>query len=223
MRIGRPLPLVGLSVALAVAALAVPPVWSHETGSRPQAAKSTRARPTVVLSHTLRSGQTLGEVANRFGVTTAELAKANSITNPDRVRAGRTVTITLEWLCPVRGGAAFVDDFAYVKPNGVMHGGIDLMAKRGTPVVAPLPGRVQAVPNRLGGNAFQFYGVDGTRYYGAHLDRMAATGRVRAGAVIGYVGDTGNARGGPPHLHLEAHPGDVGLANPYPTLVRACR
>jgi murein DD-endopeptidase MepM/ murein hydrolase activator NlpD len=140
--------------------------------------------------------------------------------SPPRALAGPPLPASL-WRCPVPG-AHFVDDFGYVKPTGQVHEGVDLDAPRGTPVVAPVSGMVAEYPNDKGGKAIQLWGDDGNRYYGAHLDAYGRTGRVAAGTVIGRVGNSGDAKGGPTHLHFELHPGGGPAASPYPLLVRAC-
>jgi len=67
-------------------------------------------------------------------------------------------------------------------------------------------------------------GNDGTEYFYTHLAAYAdvAPGqKVSAGRTIGYVGDTGNAKGGPPHLHFEIRTNGVPI-NPTPTARAAC-
>ena len=83
-------------------------------------------------------------------------------------------------------------------------------------------GVVSDHPNALGGLGYFLAGSDGNTYYGAHLEGYAASGSVAKGTVVGYVGNTGDAAGGPPHLHFEIHPGGGAAVNPYPTLVRYC-
>ena len=71
-----------------------------------------------------------------------------------------------------------------------------MLARTGTPLVAVVSGSVQFKQNSLGGNAVWLAGSDGNRYYYAHLSRFEGSSRgVSQGEVIGYVGDTGNARG----------------------------
>jgi murein DD-endopeptidase MepM/ murein hydrolase activator NlpD len=70
-----------------------------------------------------------------------------------------------------------------------------------------------ATPNGLGGQAVIVYGSAGY-VYNAHLDRYGALGSVSTGTIIGYVGNTGDAAGGPTHDHFEWHP-NVIPANPY--------
>jgi murein DD-endopeptidase MepM/ murein hydrolase activator NlpD len=76
--------------------------------------------------------------------------------------------------------------------------------------------------NELGGNTVHLTGVDGNGYYYAHMDSWASVGQVTKGTVIGYVGDTGNARFSTPHLHFEIHPGNGAAVNPYPTVKANC-
>lgn len=102
------------------------------------------------------------------------------------------------------------DSFAYRRPDGLIHWGIDIFRPAGEPVFAVVDGYVRLAENPLGG--ISAYVVNDTRefrFYYAHLDGYAAGLRdgafVRRGELIGYVGNTGNARGTRPHLHFEVH------------------
>jgi len=127
------------------------------------------------------------------------------------------------WICPVQGPRAFGNDFGDPRGGGRRrHQGNDILAPRGTPVVAPVSGMVRQHNSSLGGLSFYLNGSDGIVYFGTHLNSYGASGRVSAGTVVGTVGTTGNASGGPPHLHFEMHPGGGGAVNPYPTLRQYC-
>lgn len=100
------------------------------------------------------------------------------------------------------------DSYLEARSGGREHQGIDIMAPRGTPVLAVADGRIVKLhQGPRGGNSIYQLDSDGrTRYYYAHLDRYAdglARGKaVSQGDTIGYVGDTGNARPGDCHLHF---------------------
>jgi len=100
------------------------------------------------------------------------------------------------------------DDFAHPRGNGRTHGAIDILASRGTPVVAAVDGTIRKLfTSRTGGlTIYQFDRGENRVYYYAHLDSYArglAEGLVvRQGTVIGYVGTTGNAPADTPHLHF---------------------
>jgi murein DD-endopeptidase MepM/ murein hydrolase activator NlpD len=138
--------------------------------------------------------------------------------------APSTPIATGNWICPVQGAVAFVDSWGFARSGGRRHQGVDMMSPRGTPTVAPVSGNVTHRGNSVGGLSWHLNGDDGNYYYGTHLDSYAneGAGHVEAGTVIGYVGDSGNARGAGTHLHFEIHPGGGAAVNPYPTVRAAC-
>ena len=121
---------------------------------------------------------------------------------------------------PVQGPHSFTNDW-HAPRTGHLHQGCDVFAAAGTPCVACVSGTVNHGEGKNAGLYVRLAGDDGHVYYYMHLLRFAATGHVSAGTVVGYVGDTGNARGGPPHLHFEVHPGGGAAVNPYPILLAA--
>lgn len=98
------------------------------------------------------------------------------------------------------------------------HEGIDIFAKRGTPVVAVTDGRITYTGEKgIGGK--QVWLLDrnfGAHVYYAHLDGIAATdgANVKVGDTLGFVGNTGNARTTAPHLHFGVYRGAA--VNPLP-------
>jgi murein DD-endopeptidase MepM/ murein hydrolase activator NlpD len=127
------------------------------------------------------------------------------------------------FLCPVAGARAFTNDWGMARSGGRRHQGTDILSPRGTPVVASVSGVVRGHSSSLGGVSYYLEGDDGNTYFGTHLASLSgASGRVSQGTVLGSVGNSGNARGGPTHLHFEVHAGGGSPTNPYPLLSRAC-
>jgi len=178
-------------------------------------------------THKVAAGDTLSSIAQRYGTTVRTLAEANGMADSNLVRIGQTLTVPAHGarpaaLCPVQGGAKFMNDWGFPRSGGRFHEGNDLFAARGTPAVAVVSGRVEQKTGRIGGNQVKLFGDDGVSYYYTHLDGFGASGRVAAGDVVGRVGSTGNAAGGPPHVHFEVHPGGGAAVNPYPLFVAVC-
>ena len=127
-------------------------------------------------------------------------------------------------VCPVdRPRLYFAGDFGSARYAGGYHPhqGNDILAPFGTKVRAPFDGVASPHSNWAGGLAVYVHGKKGF-VYNAHLSRLGRMGRVKAGTVIGYVGNSGDASGGAPHNHFEWHPGGGSAVNPYPYLQEAC-
>ena len=112
-------------------------------------------------------------------------------------------------LVPVRGVSRSELRDTFDEPRGKRrHEALDILAPRGTPVVAVADGHVEKLLTSVpGGLTIYQFDPTGTHcYYYAHLDRYAAGLRegqqVRRGQVVGYVGTTGNAPKDTPHLHF---------------------
>lgn len=138
-------------------------------------------------------------------------------------------------MIPVQGKAPseLSDTFTDARSGGRVHDAIDIMAARGTPVVAVQDGDVvKLFTSALGGTTlYQFDGSRTHAYYYAHLDRyapgIAEGSHLTRGQVLGYVGSTGNASPDAPHLHFAVMvlgpdkrwwQGDA--INPYPLLTK---
>jgi len=125
--------------------------------------------------------------------------------------------------CPLPNGSSFIDTWGYARSRGRTHKGTDMIAARGSIIVAMRAGTIRMNWHSLGGRQVYVYGVDGITYYYAHLSGypggLSNGQRVSQGQVIGYVGSTGNATTNVLHLGMI-----VGgrYVNPYPTVRRAC-
>ena len=133
---------------------------------------------------------------------------------------------------PVYGTASFGDSFGGPRPDvpGGWHHGEDIFAAAGTPLLAVADGTLHTIGfNRIGGYRLWLRDDEGDEFYYAHLSAyspLAVEGRrVKAGDVIGFVGATGDADGGAPHLHFEIHPASMaglgydGVVAPYSILL----
>ncbi len=140
-------------------------------------------------------------------------------------------------LIPVAGitRAELRDNYLQARGGGTrLHGAIDIMAPRNTPVVAAVDGTIRKIFTSAAGGLtlYQFDVPEERVYYYAHLERYASTAVegqfVRRGTVLGYVGTSGNAAPDAPHLHfaIELLPPTKEWwkgtpVNPYPILMRS--
>lgn len=124
---------------------------------------------------------------------------------------------------PIRGPLAFSNSWGDPRSGRRRHTGTDVMARCGAEVVAVTEGTIQDMHSGgAGGIMLWLRARNGDVFFYAHLMKYAAGTspgkKVGVGQLIAYNGNSGNARGGPCHVHFEWHPGGGRPLNPYPLL-----
>lgn len=155
-------------------------------------------------------------------------AKAVASPTPASARlagGGPAVPVGRKGSCPVAGPVSFTDTWGAPRSGGRSHQGVDMFAAMRTPAAAIVDGTLlRRQTSSLGGMSVYLKGEDGNEYFYTHLSgysEVTPGQKVKAGETIGYVGDSGNAKGGPPHLHFEIRSGGVPI-NPTPAARAAC-
>jgi hypothetical protein len=143
---------------------------------------------------------------------------------------------------PVVGPYRYTNDFGDPRGQG-RHEGNDILAPKRSPAIATEDGKVKFwTTSARAGCMLYLYGASGTTYLYIHLNNDVTRGndnrgkcvrgvayavkdgaKVAAGQQIAYVGDSGDANGGNPHLHFEVHPAGGKAVDPYPYLQAAQR
>lgn len=132
------------------------------------------------------------------------------------------------YACPMDPAVThFIDSWGHPRSGGRSHRGTDIMGPMGAPVFAFTSGVIERMHSSArGGISLYLRADDGSTYFYTHLQGYApglsADQRVEAGELVAFNGNTGNARGGAPHIHFERHPGGGSAVNPYPSLVAVC-
>jgi murein DD-endopeptidase MepM/ murein hydrolase activator NlpD len=189
----------------------------------------------VVVGLVALGAERRGDVAKIEGVTPSSNWSVKNEGVTPAILKGVTPAILIPGglVLPVQGvqASGLRDTFSDARGGGRVHRAIDILAPRGTPVLASVDGTIRKLltSNAGGLTIYEFDRDDARVYYYAHLERYAdglAEGAfVRQGSVIGYVGTSGNAPIGTPHLHfsIEVLPptkewwkGEP--VNPYPLL-----
>jgi murein DD-endopeptidase MepM/ murein hydrolase activator NlpD len=133
------------------------------------------------------------------------------------------------YVFPVYGAASYGNSFGAPRATTGWHHGEDIFAPLGAPILAVADGIVYSVGwNDIGGLRLWLQDRAGNEFYYAHLSAfspLAVNGaQVKAGDVLGFMGNTGDAEHTPYHLHFEIHPASLlfqgydGAVAPYPYL-----
>jgi hypothetical protein len=177
-----------------------------------------------------------------LGLATLALV-AHGATGPARaaVDPNDPTVVVRRITVPIQGSFSYRDDFGDPRGNGGTHEGNDLMTPKGRPLLAVTDGTVRRIfiDNGIAsqGNMLVLRDSEGWEYWYIHINNdtpgtddglnpldhafapgIVAGGKVSAGQVVAYAGDSGNAESTGAHLHFEIHPPGQPAIDPYPSL-----
>jgi hypothetical protein len=161
----------------------------------------------------------LGALVAAVALAVDHAPGARAADDPSSVRIAAFPTGTPCWFEDSWGAPRGTD--ATGKP--LYHEGVDVIVATGTPALAVDDGRITRLNSSpKGGTQLYLTRDDGTYFFYAHLSRYAdgltVGQRVKAGQLVAYTGQTGDAMQSVPHLHFEVHPGGGAPVNPYPVV-----
>jgi murein DD-endopeptidase MepM/ murein hydrolase activator NlpD len=195
---------------------------SCSTGRAPT---PTPVTPVNGTYHMVRPGETLAAIGRTYGIGWQTLARANQLPNPHHLEVGQSIWIprptdasrhnTSPFAMPARflpahplhWPAAGVLSSAFGRRGGRFHGGIDVSADRGTPIVAAASGVVLFSgrgSEGYGNMVMLAHGLGLVTLYAHNARNLVHEGeRVQRGQPIALMGDSGRATG--THVHFEVH------------------
>jgi murein DD-endopeptidase MepM/ murein hydrolase activator NlpD len=215
-------PSVAVMGVAAVGAAAVTGVGMAQETSSSQADAATGKAPTTQLDRQLagvsRDADDFASRASRSQERLDLKERQAAAKKAAEVTAARKEALRPKFVLPVtqKGLSAY---FGQAGVNWMaLHTGIDFPVQVGTPVMAVTDGTVRTQWNSSYGNMAIVTAPDGTETWYCHLSSTKIrSGKVKAGTVIAYSGNTGNTTG--PHLHLEVRPHGGSPIDPLPWLL----
>ena len=164
------------------------------------------------------------------GTVTSETARKLKLPPMDKITPVEASSVKLDRF-PVQGRCYYGDTYGATRGGGRRHVGVDIIAEEGQYLYAVADGKIAKrfhdVPGALSGNGVRLTVADGTYFTYLHMLDVApgikVGTKVKAGDIIGFVGNTGSSATA--HLHFEIHPGGGGAVNPYPYVraIDACK